>query len=130
MERVRHSVATGSHKYTVVAGEAQYLKGGLLGAPADTTVNVDPDADHGEQPIDRRRQGPEAVDKLGADRAERLHRPDTPQPPVQLELLRLVGDVLVGEVRVHRQVDGRRQSFHLGLAALAAGLALLDRLGE
>ena len=52
------------------------------------------------------------------------------QPPVQLQLLRLLGDVVVGQIGVDRQVDDRLGARLDRLTVLEIGLLLLDRLGE
>jgi hypothetical protein len=52
------------------------------------------------------------------------------EPPVQLELLGLVGHVVVGKVRFDRQVDHGLRLLDDGPAVLAARLLLLDGLGE
>ena len=52
------------------------------------------------------------------------------QAPVQLQLLGLLGDVVVGEVRLDRQVDDGLRLLDLRRPILAPRLALLDRLRE
>ena len=54
-------------------------------------------------------QRPEPVGDLLAERREVADRPSAGKSPVQLELLRLVRDVLVGQVRLDRQIDDRLQ---------------------
>ena len=56
---------------------------------------------------DGRRHRAEAVGDLLAERGDVAGRPRPGQPPVELQLLGLLGDVVVGQVRVDRQVDDR-----------------------
>ena len=52
-----------------------------------------------------RRHRPEPVDDLLPESREVAHDPGTREPSIQLELLRLVGHVVVGQARLERQVD-------------------------
>ena len=83
-----------------------------------------------DQAEDRGRRRAEPIDDLLAERADVVRRPRPGQPSVELELLRLVGDVVVGQVGVERQVEDRLRLLEDRRASLPAGLALLDRVGQ
>ena len=83
-----------------------------------------------DEPNDRLRHRAEPVDDLLAERGEVARRPRPGQPPVQLQLLGLLGHVGVGQVGLDRQVDDSLRLLHPRRPILAQRLALLDRLGE
>ena len=83
-----------------------------------------------DQPKHRLRHRAVAVGDLLAERGHVAGRARPGQPPVELELLGLVGHVVVGEVGVDRQVHDGLRRLPDGLAELAPRLGLLDGLGQ
>ena len=74
--------------------------------------------------------GPKRSSELLAERREIAAGPGPGEAPVELELLRLLGHVVVRQVGLDRQVDHGLRPLDPGRPILAQRLALLDGLGE
>ncbi len=83
-----------------------------------------------DEPDDRLRHRAEPVGDLLAERGQVARRSSPREPPIQLELLGLLGDVGIGQVGLDRQVDDGLRLLDARRPILSPRLALLDGLRE
>ena len=89
-----------------------------------------PQLRHLDQALDLARHRAEAIRDVLAERRQIARRPRPRQSPVQLEFLRLVGDVVVRQPRLERDVHDRLRDLDDRRPTFMARLLRLHRLGQ